>query len=114
MQQEFLLTRSSYYNQYFNTAIFFEPFRIYFNTSFESGALELYYQVQNYFKEHPLPKTNIYILMYGEESLFEESFGKTSDTVVVAKEEGDYVVGIRSTTSLEDYSALIKAIEGIS
>ena len=45
MQQEFLLTRSNYYSQFFNTAIFFDPYRIYFNSAFESAALNLYYEI---------------------------------------------------------------------
>lgn len=114
MQQEFLLTRSSYYSQYFNTAIFFEPFRIYFNNSFESVALELYYQVQNHFKQTRPVKPNIYILMYGDQDLFKKNFGENGGEVVVAKEEDDYIIGIKASENLSCYSELIKAIEGIS
>lgn len=84
MQQEFLLTRSNYYSQFFNTAIFFDPFRIYFNSAFENLALEIYYNVQNHYREKTLHRASFYILLYPDTALFEKSFGATAENVVVA------------------------------
>jgi hypothetical protein len=111
MHQEFLLTRSNYYSQFFNTAIFFDPFRIYFNSAFESAALSLYYNIQQKLKSNSSSDSCYYVLLYSDMALFEKSFGKTDENVVVAKEGNDYIVGIKSTTELNDFSEVIKALD---
>lgn len=95
MQNEFLLTRSNYYSQFFNTAIFFDPYRIYFNGAFESAALNLYYHVQKRFTEKVSTDSHFYILLYSDVALFEKSFGITSETVVTAQEGNDFIVGVK-------------------
>lgn len=113
MQPEFLLTRSSYYDQYLNTAIFFEPFRIYFNNGQESLALEAYYKLQNAF---PSPKegfANVFILIYGDETKFEKSFGQCSEPLMIVQEGADYIVGVRANKMEQAYQDLEKFISGL-
>lgn len=112
MQQEFLLTKSSYYSQLFNTAIFFDPFRIYFNNSFESAALDLYYHVQKKFSGIQSSSVrNFYILMYPDPAQFDKSFSCSQDHVTVVNEGKDIIIGIRNPESMDDYSPVIQAIE---
>ena len=110
MHQEFLLTRSNYYSQFFNTAIFFDPFRIYFNSAFESVALELYYAIQQNLAETYPAQTCFYILMYPDAGLFEKSFGASSEDIVIAKEGNDYVVGLKNAAQFDKHAAIIEAI----
>jgi len=110
MHQEFLLTRSNYYSQFFNTAIFFDPFRIYFNSAFESVALDLYYNIQQNFKEKSSSNACFYILMYPDSGLFEKSFGTTSEDIVLAKEGSDYIVGLKNSAQFEKHQDIIRAI----
>jgi hypothetical protein len=113
MQQEFLLTRSNYYNQNFNTAIFFDPFRIYFNNSLESAALDLYYHVQKHFEGKSLDGACCYILIYPDIQLFEASFGESSEPVLLAKEGEDFIIGVKSISDLSSgYSEVIEVLEG--
>ena len=111
MQQEFLLTRSNYYSQFFNTAIFFDPFRIYFNSAFENLALEIYYNVQNYYKDKMLPQSSFYILLYPDVGIFEKSFGSTADNVLVAREGRDLVVGVKNPTLHDAFHSIVAAID---
>lgn len=111
MQQEFLLTRSNYYSQFFNTAIFFDPFRIYFNSAFENLALEIYYNVQNYYREKTLPRASFYILLYPETGLFEKSFGTTTDNVVIAREGSDLIVGVKNPTVQNLFDEIVTALD---
>lgn len=110
MHQEFLLTRSNYYSQFFNTAIFFDPFRIYFNSAFESAALELYYNIQLNFKDKGASKACFYILMYPDAGLFEKSFGAGSEEIVIAKEGTDYIVGLKSSAQFDKHNEIVQAI----
>jgi hypothetical protein len=112
MQHEFLLTRSNYYNQNFNTAIFFDPFRIYFNNVLESAALDLYYHVQKHFEGKTPAGSSCYILIYPDVELFEASFGATSEPVLVAREGTDFIIGVKSITDLaSDYEEVIDVLE---
>lgn len=112
MQQEFLLTKSSYYSQLFNTAIFFDPFRIYFNNAFESVALDLYYHIQKHFSgAHGTSIRNFYILMYPDSTQFDKSFERTQDKVTVVKEGQDIIIGIKDPETMSDYKSVIQAIE---
>ncbi len=113
MQQEFLLTRSNYYSHFFNTAIFFDPYRIYFNSAFESAALNLYYLVQQKFTATLSTDSNFYILMYSDLALFERNFGATTDDVVVVKEGNDFIVGVKCVTPMEDFDEVIEALSTI-
>ena len=113
MQQEFLLTRSNYYSHFFNTAIFFDPYRIYFNSAFESAALNLYYQVQQKFTATLSTDSNFYILMYSDISLFERNFGATTKDVVVVKEGNDFIIGVKCATPMEDFAEVISALATI-
>jgi len=110
MQQEFLLTRSNYYSQFFNTAIFFDPFRIYFNSSYESVALDLYYNIQKQFTGRHLADSCFYILMYPDAGLFEKSFGSQSEDIVVAREGKDFIIGLKSAEQFEKHSEIIQVI----
>lgn len=112
MQQEFLLTRSNYYNQNFNTAIFFDPFRIYFNNALEAAALDLYYNVQKRFESQMKQNSCFYILIYPDVELFEASFGSSSEPIVLAQEGSDYIIGIKDIASLSaDYQEVIKVLK---
>jgi hypothetical protein len=113
MQQEFLLTRSNYYSQFFNTAIFFDPYRIYFNSAFESIALNLYYLVQQKFAAKLSTDSNFYILMYSEHSLFERNFGTNTSDVVVVKEGNDFIVGVKCSAKMEDFEEVLTALSSI-
>jgi hypothetical protein len=113
MQNEFLLTRSNYYSQFFNTAIFFDPYRIYFNSSYESAALNLYYYVQKKFTAKVSTDSNFYILMYSEPNLFEKSFGQTKESVVVVKEGNDFIIGVQCHADDENHDNVIKALASI-
>lgn len=110
MQQEFLLTRSNYYSQFFNTAIFFDPYRIYFNNSFESSALNLYYHVQKKFSGRLSTDSHFYILMYSDHVLFERNFGSTTEDVKIVKEGNDFIIGIRCFQDQEDHSSVLKIL----
>lgn len=112
MQQEFLLTRSNYYSQFFNTAIFFDPFRIYFNSAFENLALEIYYNVQNYYREKTLPRSSFYILLYPDTGLFEKSFGANNkENVIVAREANDLIIGVKNPTAHNAFHEIVAAID---
>lgn len=111
MHQEFLLTRSNYYSQFFNTAIFFDPFRIYFNSAYESVALDLYYNIQQNFKEKSGGTTCFYILMYPDSGLFEKSFGVDAGDIVIAKEGSDFIVGLKNAAQFEKHQEIIQAIK---
>ncbi len=113
MQQEFLLTRSNYYSHFFNTAIFFDPYRIYFNSAFESAALNLYYQVQQKFSGTLSTDSNFYILMYSELELFERNFGSDTADVVVVKEGNDFIIGMKCVTPVETFDEVIEALSSI-
>ncbi len=113
MQQEFLLTRSNYYSQFFNTAIFFDPYRIYFNSAFESAALSLYYHVQKQFTGKFSTDSNFYILMYSDMELFERNFGQTEKSVVVAKEGNDYILGMKCQTDMDNFGDVLKELSTI-
>ncbi|MBY0313993.1 MAG: hypothetical protein K2Q26_00610 [Bdellovibrionales bacterium] len=110
--QEFLLTQSSYYSHLFNTAIFFDPFRIYFNNSFESVALDLYYHVQKHFAgKINSPVRHYYILMYPDASQYTQSFARANDQVTVVHEGHDIIIGIRNAETLSDFQSVLHAIE---
>lgn len=111
MQQEFLLTRSNYYSQFFNTAIFFDPFRIYFNSAFENLALEIYYNVQNYYRDKTLPRASFYILLYPDTGLFEKSFGSTNDNVLVAREGSDLIIGVKNPSAHNAFHEIVAALD---
>lgn len=112
MHQEFLLTRSNYYNQNFNTAIFFDPFRIYFNNTLESAALDLYYHVQKKFDGLKSHGPCFYILIYPDDQLFESSFGSSAEPIQTAQEGDDFIVGIKSISNLSsDYKEVLQVLE---
>lgn len=113
MQQEFLLTRSNYYSQFFNTAIFFDPYRIYFNSAFESAALNLYYQIQKKFSAKLSTDSHFYILMYSDLALFERNFGVTQEPVMVTKEGNDFIVGLKCQIDVENFESVLKALSTI-
>ncbi|MBY0386163.1 hypothetical protein K2X05_13475 [bacterium] len=113
MQQEFLLTRSNYYSQFFNTAIFFDPYRIYFNSAFESAALNLYYEIQKKFTKKLSTDSNFYILMYSDLALFERNFGATKEEVVVAKEGNDFIVGLKCQGEIKNFDQVLKELSTI-
>lgn len=115
MQNEFLITKSTYYNQLFNTAIFFDPFRIYFNHSMESSALELYYYIQKHFgSKYDGAHRNYYILIYPDVGHFKKSFGETEQSVLVVHEPHDLIIGIAEPKILSTPQLIIEAIEGAS
>ncbi len=111
MYQEFLLTRSNYYSQFFNTAIFFDPFRIYFNSAYESVALELYYTIQKNFSEKTSSTACFYILMYPDSRLFEKSFGAEIEDIAVVKEGNDFIIGLKNIAQFEKHQEIILAIK---
>ncbi len=111
MHHEFLLTRSNYYSPFFNTAIFFDPFRIYFNSAFESVALDLYYNIQQNFKEKADASACFYVLMYPDSGLFEKSFGPSSEDIVIVKEGNDYIVGLKNSAQFEKHAEIVLAIK---
>lgn len=112
MHQEFLLTRSNYYNQNFNTAIFFDPFRIYFNNNLESAALDLYYHIHTKFDGQKSQGPCYYILIYPDAQLFESSFGSTAEPIQTAQEGDDFIIGIKNISELSaDYKEVIQALE---
>jgi hypothetical protein len=111
MQQEFLLTRSNYYSQFFNTAIFFDPFRIYFNSAFENLALEIYYNVQNYYKDKTLPRSSFYILLYPDTGLFEKSFGHTDGNVLISREGTDLIIGVKNPAAHNAFHEIVAALD---
>jgi hypothetical protein len=113
MQQEFLLTRSNYYSHFFNTAIFFDPYRIYFNSAFESAALNLYYQVQKKFTATLSTDSNFYILMYSDLALFERNFGTQTSDVAVVKEGNDFIIGVKCAAPMDNFDEVIKALSTI-
>lgn len=110
--QEFLLTKSNYYSQLFNTAIFFDPFRIYFNNSFESVALDLYYHVQKHFTGKANSSVrHFYILMYPDVEQFNKSFEKAHDQVTVVHEGHDIIIGIKNAETLSDFTSVLHTID---
>ncbi len=114
MQNEFLLTRSNYYSQFFNTAIFFDPYRIYFNSTFESAALNLYYHVQKRFAGKISTDSHFYILLYSEVALFEKSFGATNETVVATQEGNDFIIGVKCVGTEDTFTdPVLKALATI-
>ena len=82
------------------------------NAEDEDGAvaLDLYYNIQQNFKEKSSSNACFYILMYPDSGLFEKSFGTTSEDIVIAQEGRDYIVGLKNSAQFEKHQDIIRAI----
>lgn len=83
-----LLIQSKYFLPVFNMAIFDGPFRLYFAQNQEAEALRLYFELHEVLGERIQPPRSgsvsdkaLFVLMYPDESVFEETFGVAAGRV---------------------------------
>ena len=106
MDSEFLLTRTKYYSSHFNTAIFADPLRIYFNNAIESQALEIYYLLSE--KDFKFIQENLFVLLYDSDSIYAKKFQQANSAATLVKEDEGYIVGVVLGESSAD---ICKSIE---
>lgn len=120
------VTQSRFFTPAFNAAIFDGPIRIYFAQYQEAQALKLYFNLQERFGEVRKQArgifkergTNIFVMIYPSEDLFDESFAdlqadpNTAGSLIVRDRLGrDYVVGVRGPLEDDDLAALCREMD---
>jgi hypothetical protein len=123
------VTQSRFFTPAFNAAIFDGPIRIYFAQYQEAQALKLYYNLQErfgdvrkqargIFKERG---TNIFVMIYPSDELFDESFSESSGSTAVnpgsiivrSRLGSDFVVGVRGPLEDADLENLCREMDQI-
>lgn len=113
------LTDSEYFDPSFNTAIFADPFRIYFSSSYEAFALEVYHHLFTQF-EKKLPEGAIdqddliFFMLYTDAKKFASVFKSDISTEFeFAKFNNNWVVGINGSVNKEPMEFLLSKVSDI-
>ena len=119
-----LVTQSKYFSPVFNAAIFDGPIRIYFAQHQESQALKVYFNLQERYKDlrensrYNLQRRggNIFIMLYPSVETFNLCFDLAPENTEVIKErlELDYVIGIRSALTEQNFRLLYDKLDEIT
>lgn len=108
--------RSSYFRSEFDTAIFSDPLRFYFNQNNEPDALLLYFRMQKYLKvrlksqEHC--RGHLLVLLYSDAESFRKSFGDNVK-VGVRKLNDDFVMGLCGPLEGDWFPSIVDCIDEI-
>ena len=117
------VTQSKFFSPVFNAAIFDGPIRIYFAQHQEAQALKVYFNVQERYKslrEHSRYTVknrggNIFIMLYPTLDTFEMCFNAAPQNAMVVKDrlELDYVIGVKSQLTEQNFSLLYEKLDEI-
>ncbi len=108
--------RSPYFRSEFDTAIFSDPLRFYFNQSNEPDALLLYFRMQKYLKARLKCQENfshhLFVLLYSESASFRKSFGEDVK-VGVQRLNNDFVMGLCGPLAEDWFPSIIECVDEI-
>ncbi len=113
---ETAIYQSSCFSSEFDTAIFSDPLRFYFNHNNEPDALLLYFRMQNYLKARLQSQENfsgrLFFCLYSEWEVFRKSFG--GDVKIgVHKLNNDFVVGLCGPLVEDWFPSIIDCVDNI-
>jgi|GEM_PF-6075476 len=114
---ESFITKSKYFNENFNTAIFSDPIRIYFSQEHESHALEIYSHMQsrkNQWEKFLNKKAGgkyCYIMLYADGRHFNECFQGDESPYAPGSFGDDFVMGVNGPLSSDSLTQFLKTLD---
>ena len=111
------ITKSKYFSQDFNAAIFSDPIRIYFSNSHEAQALELYFKLQsrkNQWEKFLRARGSdnyCYILLYGHQDQLVSRFNVPEKYFETGEMGEDFILGIGGPLTTDQIDELLDNLD---